>query len=327
MSLSQLLCLGSADWKEYVIAGAATVLNVNLDPKYSQKGAFKMASFGEAHPSVFGDANVCIKQVFITKPSTALVVAPLPDASDNSSAPPAERTSIKQKITYIPLDGDRQFPLLISELKARIWAQALFRLVYNYIDSVNKTNKVRDFIEVPKMRFVDAALAIEVVEQGSSKNPPRIFLLEEMISEATEGVFRKYMNNLPSNYFHFDNEEDYTRADFLRFSQHLQYWKTKGSAYVSDYQGKFDVSIRTIFHHLIHSIGGSTLLTDPQVMTNPYVIIYLGSIRTLIKFLGNWEESLWKVMYQRHSRASRIITIAVVPTSSVLFLIFLTFIL
>jgi hypothetical protein len=35
-----------------------------------------------------------------------------------------------------------------------------------------------------------------------------------------------------------DTKKDEERANFLAFSQHVQYWKTKKQVFVSDYQGK-----------------------------------------------------------------------------------------
>ncbi|KAG0703266.1 alpha-kinase family-domain-containing protein [Suillus ampliporus] len=94
---------------------------------------------------------------------------------------------------------------------------------------------------IPQVRFVDAAL---VIEQGADKS---VFLLEEFI----EGKFQKYLNNdsvLP-RLFLKDDDAEYL-AEFLSFSQHIQYWKTKRLAFVSDYQ------------------GSTTLLTDPKIVTN-----------------------------------------------------------
>ncbi|KAJ7911744.1 hypothetical protein B0H13DRAFT_2328010 [Mycena leptocephala] len=75
--------------------------------------------------------------------------------------------------------------------------------------------------------------------------------VEECIDESWKGEFRKYINNnapTPSSFL-FDCENQ-NRAQFLAFSQHWQFRRTHGLAFVSDYQ------------------GGDTLLTDPQIMSD-----------------------------------------------------------
>ncbi|KAK6984477.1 hypothetical protein R3P38DRAFT_2490071, partial [Favolaschia claudopus] len=63
-----------------------------------------------------------------------------------------------------------------------------------------------------------------------------------------------YINNrtsVPTNFI--PRTENHNRALFLAFTQHWQFKRTHGLAFVSDYQ------------------GGNTLLTDPQVMSDEYV--------------------------------------------------------
>jgi len=69
------------------------------------------------------------------------------------------------------------------------------------------------------------------------KETGRIFLLEEVIQKNEEGKFRKYLNNVLPVPLPMDNNEDAEHAQFLAFSQHIQYFKTKKLVFVSDYQG------------------------------------------------------------------------------------------
>ena len=69
---------------------------------------------------------------------------------------------------------------------------------------------------------------------------PRVILIEEFI----KGSFTKYINNanaqvLPQRY---SDTEAKVIGDFLAFTQHVQYWKTKKQAFVTDYQGMFILS-------------------------------------------------------------------------------------
>ncbi|KAJ7222040.1 hypothetical protein C8J57DRAFT_1536430 [Mycena rebaudengoi] len=57
------------------------------------------------------------------------------------------------------------------------------------------------------------------------------------------------MNNRNTIPVKFTDAGNRRRADFLSFTQHVQYWTTYKLAFVSDYQ------------------GGNTLLTDPQILT------------------------------------------------------------
>jgi len=85
------------------------------------------------------------------------------------------------------------------------------------------------------MCFVEASLAIKHVT--SEFDEARAFLLEEVIS-GDEGHFRKYLNNVSAAPVSFTSEDNEERAEFLAFSQHVQYFKTKKMAFTADYQGE-----------------------------------------------------------------------------------------
>ncbi|KAJ7715442.1 alpha-kinase family-domain-containing protein, partial [Mycena maculata] len=105
---------------------------------------------------------------------------------------------------------------------------------------------------IPRMRFVQVAFAtdgkqVKDPEINMPKPPRSAFLVEECI----DGRFRKYINNrqpVPST--NLKNSDDITCASFLAFTQHWQFKRTHGLAFVSDYQ------------------GGDDLLTDPQIMSD-----------------------------------------------------------
>jgi hypothetical protein len=124
------------------------------------------------------------------------------------------------------------------ELKCIIWAQALLQLAYDYIKKFDDVNgpPPPHLINLPQFRFVHAALA---VEQGKPSRDARAFLLEEEIDEEMEGKFRKYFNNtspVPCQFIE-NITANILRADFLAFTQHLQFWKTGKLVFVADYQG------------------------------------------------------------------------------------------
>ena len=118
------------------------------------------------------------------------------------------------------------------ELRCLTWAQALLNLVYDVMDNTSIEGGLPVHLKHPTFRFVHAALAIE---QGKDKWDTKAFMIEEMI----KGSFRKYLNNtspIPSKFSAHGNE-NMNCADFLAFSQHVQYWKTEKLVFVADYQG------------------------------------------------------------------------------------------
>ncbi|KAJ7648411.1 hypothetical protein B0H17DRAFT_1148090 [Mycena rosella] len=130
------------------------------------------------------------------------------------------------------------------------WAQVLLFMVYEFIRRFLRENDLTAPFEIPQMCFVSAALACS--QLGVEKDRD-LYLLEERIytSSGMEGKFRKYLNNRTAVPFYCVDEVDQTRALFLSFSQHYQYFRAFKMLFVSDYS------------------GGSTLLTDPQIMSAP----------------------------------------------------------
>ncbi|KAJ7075214.1 hypothetical protein B0H15DRAFT_757061, partial [Mycena belliarum] len=104
---------------------------------------------------------------------------------------------------------------------------------------------------IPRMRYVQVALATDGTVDGKPGGENSLFLLEEVINSETEGEFRKYINNKSAVPTDFKDARFISRAEFLAFTQHYQYICTHGLVFVSDYQ------------------GGTTLLTDPQLMSDP----------------------------------------------------------
>ncbi len=94
-----------------------------------------------------------------------------------------------------------------------------------------------DTIDTPEFQFVASALAIDTVSDSDKKRPTS-WLLEKRIDAATQGLWRKYINNDSPVPLMMHSKADEQRAEFLAFCQHLQYMLTKKLVFVSDYQGK-----------------------------------------------------------------------------------------
>lgn len=167
-----------------------------------QYGAFKVAIKAKIDPPVAGlggKSNICAKQFFF-----------------------------KSKEKKLVQDGKKQAELLAPEVICLTWAVSLLAQVHIFVTEQLRTRGVPPF-PIPSMRFVRAAYAVEVGGDGD------VFLLEELI----EGKFTKLINNASADISDasFISLEDADRAEYLSFAQHVMFWKTKGLAFVSDFQG------------------------------------------------------------------------------------------
>jgi len=148
---------------------------------------------------------------------------------------------------------------LSGELNCIRWATGLQEIVDNLIAAFITQNGAPPF-EIPQMRFVRAALAIVANETHDT------YMIEEVIDDAAEGRFVKYIGNSSAKPLKNLTGDEAYRAQFLAFSQHVQYIKTKGLAFIADYQGTLSPRSRyaCTAHHWT---GGKSLLTDPQIIT------------------------------------------------------------
>ncbi|KAJ7128867.1 hypothetical protein C8R46DRAFT_884835, partial [Mycena filopes] len=140
------------------------------------------------------------------------------------------------------------------------WARSLMVFTYSFIHhSIARAANPPPF-EIPELRFVNAGVALvheqlsgPMVNVGKSV-VSRSYLLEEMIDEQRDG-FHKFITNASAVPLSLRTRDKSLPviAEFLAFTQHVQYYKTGGLAYLSDLQGI------------------ASLLTDPQIMTSPSI--------------------------------------------------------
>lgn len=176
--------------------------NPNEKPK---RGAFKQAFFGYLESPALGNTrSIVIKQCFYTSPTLG---------------------------NCLPFDNHIQIKKLTAEINCLRWASALMGIVYEFINEHTGLHGPPPF-PIPQMRFVKSALAIAETTHDT-------FLLEEVIDDAVDsGHFTKYIGNGSVKPYDFLDGDDVHRAEFLSFSQHSQFLKTKGFAFVGDFQGK-----------------------------------------------------------------------------------------
>jgi len=147
------------------------------------------------------------------------------------------------------MKGRHELSRLSDECNTLRWASILLDLTYQFIAREIKT-RGQPFYPMPELRFTSVMIAIV-------QNPEKAYLVEEWIdTEYDEVPFTKYINNnsaeslIPSS----APEAVQNIANFLVFAQHVQWEKTNFSAFTSDYQ------------------GAGALLTDLQIISNPYVL-------------------------------------------------------
>jgi hypothetical protein len=178
--------------------------NLIFDPSsWPNYRGFKKATFGHTSGFHLGPStHVCIKHCWYPCKSSGACLA---------------------------YDNPTQVAKLSSEINCLRWASALMGLVYDFI--VEQCGSLGDPpFEIPQMRFVNTALA--VTETGIRDT----YMIEEVIDEADSG-FVKYIGNSSAVPFTHFNLDVACRAEFLTFCQHVQYSKTKGLAFVGDFQG------------------------------------------------------------------------------------------
>ncbi|KAG1831398.1 hypothetical protein EV424DRAFT_1314591, partial [Suillus variegatus] len=144
---------------------------------------------------------------------------------------------------------------LFREANILYWAKVLLGLIYDFIDCAIAGMHDPPPFSIPHMRFIEAGLALSYT-QGSSKStiktgvPRAGFLLEEVIDDKD---FTEFIHNMDLNPLLDPDQDGYDFAQFLAFTQHVQYTKTGGLVFISDYQGI------------------TALLTDPQIMMHSSV--------------------------------------------------------
>ncbi|KAG1773282.1 hypothetical protein EV702DRAFT_1131336 [Suillus placidus] len=148
-----------------------------------------------------------------------------------------------------------ELPKLFREANVLYWARALLTFAYEYIDHCVANSSETPPFHIPRLRFVEAGLALshdhaQPGHKSKSMTMPRAgYLVEELITDD----FIKYIHNMDCNPMLDPYEVGYEIAAFLACTQHIQYAKTGGLAFISDYQGGFEI------------------LSDPQVLTHPLV--------------------------------------------------------
>ncbi|KAJ6568516.1 hypothetical protein B0H19DRAFT_1348962 [Mycena capillaripes] len=155
------------------------------------------------------------------------------------------------------LTAPDEYRKTLMEANLLLWADSIMDLTYSFIHHSIENSAQPPPFEIPEVRFVHAGVAV-VHRQitgpvtASTSTLCRTYLIEELIDEQKDG-FYKFINNSSAVPLPSMNESVSALAEFLSFTQHVQYHKTKALIYLSDLQGTLK------------------LLTDSQIMTAPSI--------------------------------------------------------
>lgn len=130
---------------------------------------------------------------------------------------------------------------MIDEGNIMYWSNSLIDFTYAFIDNTVTTSDIPPPFSIPRFRFVHAGLAVVHDQSGSapastSVSMRRVYLVEEFINEKEE-PFVKYIHNGHAVPIIEQDDPFYELAQFLSFTQHVQYSKSGEQVYISDLQG------------------------------------------------------------------------------------------
>jgi hypothetical protein len=123
-------------------------------------------------------------------------------------------------------------------------ANSLLDLTYAFINCCVAASSNPPPFEIPCLCFIHAGLTLSflpgqmIIAKPGAKpcSVQAAFLLEELILGGPD-AFVKFIHNMDCDPLLDPGKDGYSTALFLAFTQHVQYEKTGGLAYISNYQG------------------------------------------------------------------------------------------
>ncbi|KAG9123345.1 hypothetical protein FRC07_015062 [Ceratobasidium sp. 392] len=224
---------------QLALAGVIS-LNIHLDNELGT-GSFKKCVLGSL--------------VLHTTPATGLgsagsqsVALKRPYFKDDSSAQRGKRFPSAEELCFVT-----------KEAILWQWGSSLLALVLAFV----KNHVLADqegAPAIPLVRFVQAGVAKIISANAGDAALAGAMLVEEQIPP--NQAFTRFIGNGSAIPYPFpDSTYEYTLAQFCSFCQHVQWVLTGGQVFCADWQGGSSGSMNI-----------ESLLTDPQIMTNPYCI-------------------------------------------------------
>ncbi|KAJ7432411.1 hypothetical protein B0H11DRAFT_2380901 [Mycena galericulata] len=224
------------------------------DPQYASQGSLSVEHFDNIGVGTFKTAHrghltlIHLQPDGLGKVPNSLVAAKRMHRKRTKKAD-SNSTVVSR---YPPVDD---YAHTLQKANLLYWGSSIMDFTYSFIQHfISKTAEKPPF-DIPELRFVHAGVAVSH-EQVAGNNVAtassirRTYLLEEFIDTETED-FVKFIHNGNAVPLLQPDDPLYSIAEFLCFTQHVQYFKTDGAVFLSDLQGT------------------ATLLTDPQIMTSP----------------------------------------------------------
>ncbi|KAI6038018.1 hypothetical protein EDC04DRAFT_2570367 [Pisolithus marmoratus] len=137
----------------------------------------------------------------------------------------------------------QELPILFQEANILYWAKSLLKMMYEYIDDAihHATDlPTLDWIaDIPCLHFVEAGLVLvyATTPKGTSATSTGSVTGAYLLEERINGKFTKFIHNIQYSSCLKPDNDGFCIVEFLIFTQHIQYIKTDGLAYISDYQG------------------------------------------------------------------------------------------
>ncbi|KAF8989827.1 hypothetical protein BDQ17DRAFT_1256491 [Cyathus striatus] len=146
--------------------------------------------------------------------------------------------SIPQKITYGHFAYDAELDKTLVEANVIYWVTSLLYHSYAFIAQIISTKGNLPF-DIPKIHFINAGLGIAqesiAVKAGvKAGTVHKAYLLEEFIDKSN-GEFIKFINNGSAVPLLEKDEPLYQIAEFISFTQHIQYENTGALIMTSPY--------------------------------------------------------------------------------------------
>ncbi|KAI6042732.1 hypothetical protein EDC04DRAFT_2563769, partial [Pisolithus marmoratus] len=132
---------------------------------------------------------------------------------------------------------------LFQEANVLYWAKSLLKMMYDFIDDAicHATDlPTPDWIaDMPRLHFVEARLTLvyATTSKGTSATSTGLVTGAYLLEEKIDGKFTKFIHNVQYSSCLKPDNDGFRIAEFLVFTQHVQYIKTDSLAYISDYQG------------------------------------------------------------------------------------------
>lgn len=221
--------------------GLPGMLQTNLSTMLG-KGAFKTVYAGNLtlyHRTDSGlgttrGEEVVVKRMFFSAPK------PKGKGSTFGVVDPDNVNLILKR--YMPAD---ELVKITTEATLLYVATSLLGLVYAFIDRYEEENGPPSF-DIPRLRFIHGGVAIthaalgkDALPSSSATTMRSVSLLEERIHQDgnDENVFLKYIHNTSGKPLLRSDDSRWEIQQFLCFCQHVQYVKSQGLVYTSDFQG------------------------------------------------------------------------------------------